>query len=671
MFCPNCGSPHDEGARFCKVCGSEISSAFMPSADSDVTSVKHTVRGQAQEDAYVRASMGYQTFACPNCGMSTLVPDANGITAHCESCGSVIDIRTREVTVERHEHTHNHITYQNLSSQFELSHDSAVIHSLAAAGRLNAQNVVIPAGNGIKAIGDGFLFDSTVTESVELPDGLERIGASAFCNCSKLKEIRIPASVRMIDSSAFENCTSLSRIVIPDNARLGENVFRGCTGLREVIIGSQVAGGKGAFIACTALSHVVIGPGTNVADSMFANCPALTLVDFEGDISFIDEYGFCDCVSLASIQLPKSLTAIRGAAFRGCTALARVDVPQTLSLVGTNAFEDCKSLLELDCTYVTRLGDGVFKGCASLATVTLSPTLGAIPPSMFEGCARMMRLAIPDACREIGVRSFAGCFSLKECLLPGEMDSISREAFEGCTCLTSVGDQAFNVSTRAFADCANLKSISLKGDVSPQAFYGCRGLESVRFVEGTRRIGDAAFMHASSLQSIVIPNGVEIVDSAAFNGCSRLRRVVFAASVRAIVDDAFRGCVELETVVFAGGDGQMRIQQGAFVDNPALEEIIAPMSAFMNMNLAPLTSRVPTIHKVTLESYNEALVKDLEVGLFGDRVICVNDQILPWGPWIMAHRSMSLEGEPGSFEEALGIEGAADSQGRKGLFGIF
>ena len=663
MFCPNCGSPADDGASFCAVCGSELSKARASVASQEPERITYAAANLAQEDSFVRASMGYQTFACPNCGMSTLVPDANGITAHCESCGSDIDIRTREVTVERHEHTHNYITYQNLGDRFELSHDNSVVRGLGATGRLNVAHVVIPENHGITAIGDGFLFDSVETECVELPAGLQRIGASAFCNCRKLQEIEIPATVTMIDSSAFENCKSLTRIVIPDNARLGENVFRGCTALREVVIGSNVMGGTGAFIACTSLAHAVIGYGTNVAESMFANCPALTLVDFEGGSATIGEYAFCDCTSLVDVRLPEGLTSISGAAFRGCAALHRIDAPSSLSLIGTNAFEGCTSLGEFDCSNVTRLGDGVFKGCTALARVTLNDDLTAIPPSMFEDCARLMDIDIPRSCVKLGIRSFAGCSSLSACVLSPVIDAIPKECFEGCTCLTSVGDHAFNVSAGSFAGCANLRGIVVKGDVSPQAFEGCTSLERLAFAEGTTFIGYAAFAQAASLESLIVPMGVRIIDSFAFMGCTGLRRVVLAASVQDVETRVFYGCSQLESVVFAGESAPLMGSE-AFGDCPYLSELTGTMGLFTSAALAPLTQAMPGICRVTMNDFDEARVKDLCIELFGERTVCVNGNDVQWKAWIEAHYP-APEGEP------VDMGGADEPKKKHGLFGKF
>ena len=667
MFCPNCGSPLDKGSSNCAICGSAVSGAVMPPIDVEPEAVVYSAHNAPQEESYVRASLQYQTFACPNCGMNALIPDASGIIAHCKSCGSDIDIRTRKITVERHEHTHNYITYQTIGDHFDLSHDGTVVRGLTATGATGAANVVIPEKHGITAVGDGFLFGSETTESVVLPEGIQRIGASAFCNCRKLKEIVILATVRMIDSSAFENCSSLRRISIPNDVRLGENVFRGCSGLREVVIGDNVLGGMGAFIACTSLVRIEIGAGSNVANSMFANCPALTHVELKGMTTLIDEYAFCDCISLTEICFPVGLKSLGGAAFRGCSALVRVGMVDSLSYIGTNAFEDCKRLVEVNCTSVTRFGDGVFKGCTALVQVTLNRALSAIPPSMFEGCAQITSIDIPSSCTKIGIRSFAGCVSLNACILPQAISSIPQEAFEGCLCLTEVGGQPFNVSTRAFADCTNLKKITVKGDVSPRAFEGCRNLEDLTFADETRIIGDAAFMNASALTSLIVPNGVEVVDSSAFQGCVGLRRVVLAASVQAVDHWAFYGCTGLEVVVFAGKASGIALSDGAFGNDPLLVEIMAPMQLFMDETLSSMIAEVPTISNIKIPDYDEARVKGLKTSLFGDRTVCVNGEEVQWRSWIEAHYP-APEGDP---VDISGVSDTKTSPKKKGLFGIF
>ena len=78
------------------------------------------------------------------------------------------------------------------------------------------------------------------------------------------------------------------------------------------------------------------------------------------------------------------------------------------------------------------------------------------------------------------------------------------------------------IATEAFADCPNLKSVTLPytlTGIGEMAFFNCESLETITMYYSVKTIGDYAFSGCSHLKSIVIPRHVESIGKCAFNGC--------------------------------------------------------------------------------------------------------------------------------------------------------
>lgn len=651
MHCLNCGSPLGEADAFCGICGSPVEQGLsgVP-ASPEVFQASN----QAQEGSFVAATMAYRAMSCPACGQSGLRPRPDGQFADCEFCGCTVDIRTRDVLVERHEHVVNNITYESLGDEFVLSGGGTVLASLAGGASLAASQLVVPGSQGIRVVDQGACFGLAPLKSLVLEEGVRHIGASAFSGCANLEEVSLPSTLETIDSAAFENCASLKRIVIPDGVHLGSDAFRGCSGLTDVAIGDGVRGGEGCFIACESLRHVTLGFGTNVADSMFANCPSLEGVQLSPGIASIGQYAFCDCAALSACDFPDSLRTIGGAAFRGCVSLSRVRFPQGLESVGADAFDGCEGLTEAVCAGPTRLGDGVFADCVRLRRVSLGEGMTVIPAAAFEGCSLLSEIDLPSTLTELRVGSFKGCSSLLSCPLPFGVTYVPREAFSGCSSLLTVGNGALHVGERAFRGCSSLRAVAVDEAVPEGAFLGCSSLETLVLGPAVSGIGRDAFHGAIDLRAVEFPAALEYIGPSAFEGCSleavqlplrlsvvadnafraceELRSVVVSPSVTQIQAGAFANCLSLELVAFFGKAPS--IAPRAFLNDDRLTTVQAPMAFFANMNAAPLFAEAPSLATLLMPDFSAGGVAGLAPGLLGSRMVTVNGNSVQWDAWI-------------------------------------
>lgn len=63
--------------------------------------------------------------------------------------------------------------------------------------------------------------------------------------------------------------------------------------------------------------------------------------------------------------------------------------------------------------------------------------------------------------------------------------------------------------------------------IGDRAFYDCKKLSSITFLDGVEIIGDNAFWGCESLISIAIPDSVKIIGDSAFAYCHRLTTITF------------------------------------------------------------------------------------------------------------------------------------------------
>lgn len=106
------------------------------------------------------------------------------------------------------------------------------------------------------------------------------------------------------------------------------------------------------------------------------------------------------------------------------------------------------------------------------------------------------------------------------------------------------------IANEAFADCPNLKSVTLPYtliDIGDMAFLNCESLKEITLPFcSVKSIGDYAFSGCSHLRRIVIPRPVESIGECAFMLCSSLKSVTLPSSLTYIGESAFDFCFALE-----------------------------------------------------------------------------------------------------------------------------
>lgn len=376
------------------------------------------------------------------------------------------------------------------------------------------EKVVI--SDGVTNIGENAFFWCDKITSVTIPSSVKSIGMGAFENCKALTSITIPDGVESIGMDAFVNCEALTSVNIPGSVKsIGNGAFSGCyiyaedgieKGLEKVIIqdGVEIIG-KEAFSGCKKLTDVTIPDSvTSIGDNAFQNTGLYDLYDYTGwDVCYIGNHLIAANQSISGMCTVKPGTkTIAGRAFDSCRNLESIIIPDSVVSIGNHAFFSCSSLKSIMIPKnVTSIGDEVFYNCFDLASINVDSD----------------NLAY---CSEGGV------------LYNKEKTEIIRYPKEKSGAFFAIPDGVTSISVGAFADCANLISVTIPDSVVS--------------------IGDSAFSECSSLINVTIPDGVTEIGYRTFYKCSRLRSITIPNSVLIIGQEAFAECTGLENVYYIG-----------------------------------------------------------------------------------------------------------------------
>lgn len=306
------------------------------------------------------------------------------------------------------------------------------------------------------------------------------------------------------------------------------------------------------FMDCTSLTSMTLPHSIEkIGDRAFGWCYKLTSIDLKTKIQAIGNGAFCYCYNLIDFQMPESIQEIGYSAFSNCQRLKHIALPNSIFKIGQRAFENCYELDNIKLPKdITEIEFSVFSRCTNLKNIELPDNLVSIGSYAFERCA-LPEIIIPQSVNSIGSYAFADS-GIENITLPDNLTSIESGTFSRCLHLktitipeniTYIGESAFSGSgLTKITIPENVKSIGM------YAFYDCQNLESVRVTNGS--IGESAFALTTNLKNINI-DGVTTIGASAFFNCG-LSSIVIPSSVDAIDFRAFYSCDQLSEVIVVG-----------------------------------------------------------------------------------------------------------------------
>ena len=424
--------------------------------------------------------------------------------------------------------------------------------------------------------------DAEKTDTVIIPETVQKIGNYVFMNCEKIKNINLPANLKSIGKTCFQGCISLTGLFIPQSVEsIGGGIFGDCDALQSVEIEDEnnnfifkdgilydVKNGILVSAVNSLISEkVIVDECTKTIDYYaFADCDNLYEIEIPQGVVNIGEKAFARLDNLKNIDIPDSVTNITTLAFYRCNGLVSVQVPGSVTAIKNGTFRECNNLKKVILNEgITGIEQYAFYDCELLEEISIPGTVTTVGNSAFYRCKNLKNIEIPEGVTKIDGSAFIFCSSLEQIKLPQSLVSIGSGAFDNCTSLISVElpDNAI-ISSDTFKECKNLSDIVISDTnnnyiVKNGILYNKNmtrilcypaGIKDTEFSvpDTVKTIGDFAFYGAKVLESINIPDSVTNIGTDAFGECSGLKEAVIPDSVTTMGEAVFYKCTSLEKV---------------------------------------------------------------------------------------------------------------------------
>ena len=424
--------------------------------------------------------------------------------------------------------------------------------------------------------------DAEKTDTVIIPETVQKMGNYVFMNCEKIKNIKLPSNLKSIGKTCFQGCISLTGLFIPQSVEsIGGGIFGDCDALQSVEIEDEnnnfifkdgiLYDVKNGILVSAVNSlipeKVIVDECTKTIDySAFADCNNLYEIEIPQGVVNIGEKAFARLDHLKNIDIPDSVTNITTLAFYRCNGLVSVQVPGSVTAIKNGTFRECNNLKKVILNEgITGIEQYAFYDCELLEEISIPGTVTTVGNSAFYRCKNLKNIEIPEGVTKIDGSAFIFCSSLEQIKLPQSLMSIGSGAFDNCTSLISVElpDNAI-ISSDTFKECKNLSDIVISDTnnnyiVKNGILYNKNmtrilcypaGIKDTEFFvpDTVKTIGDFAFYGTKALESINIPDSVTNIGTDAFGECSGLKEVVIPDSVTSMGEAVFYKCTSLEKV---------------------------------------------------------------------------------------------------------------------------
>ena len=447
--------------------------------------------------------------------------------------------------------------------------------------------------------------DAEKTDTVIIPETVQKIGNYVFMNCEKIKNINLPANLKSIGKTCFQGCISLTGLFIPQSVEsIGGGIFGDCDALQSVEIEDEnnnfifkdgilydVKNGilvsavnslipekvivdectktidYSAFADCNNLYEIEIPQGVvNIGEKAFARLDNLKNIDIPDSVTNITTLAFYRCNGLVSVQVPGSVTAIKNGTFRECNNLKKVILNEGVTKIDGSAFIFCSSLEQIKLPQsLVSIGSGAFDNCTSLISVEL-PDNAIISSDTFKECKNLSDIVISDTNNNYIVKNgilynknmtrilcYPAGIKDTEFFVPDTVKTIGDFAFYGTKALESINipDSVTNIGTDAFGECSGLKEVVIPDSVTSMGeavFYKCTSLEKVKLSVNITSPNPAVFQYCSSLKEVVLPESMKFISFFMFSYCKEITNIVLPDKLNSVLRSAFQNCDNLKNI---------------------------------------------------------------------------------------------------------------------------
>lgn len=217
-------------------------------------------------------------------------------------------------------------------------------------------------------------------------------------------------------------------------------------------------------------------------------------------------------------------------------------------------------------------------------------------------------LVIPGTYNDLPVttitsRAFQDCTNLKSVVISEGITTIEFYAFAGCSNLVSVTlpESLTSIEQAAFSGCTSLKDIVIPNAVTTMGqgvFYYCSSLQSATLPSSLTMLDHSIFDNCTSLTAITIPDSVTTIYSS-FTFCESLKSITIPDSVTTLQGPSFPGCSSLETI-HLGAAVHLEEGSGGLISS-------TPNGIVMYNELFPLCAKLKNIEVDAANPYYQSI----------------------------------------------------------------
>lgn len=447
----------------------------------------------------------------------------------------------------------------------------------------------------VKNIDGYAFLDCKALKSINLKEGLEKIGDSAFVNCKELTSLKLPSTVKILGARFIHGCSKLTKITLPKsldmksssseliykNEHIKEIVLEegiktfdvniyGCVNLEKISIPSTLTpneyGNFHDFTECSKLKFKV-SPNSKTFSTMkngsilvskdkkkmYAWPSASGKIKIPDEIELYQAYLFSGNEKIEEITSSKNITQYERFDCKGVKKFIIPEGVKEIDNLDVLSFENLE-IFQIPST-LTFIGH---KGSAKYdPDVIKIPTFDSQKVKFKVGKENQLFTTIKDGSVIVSKDKkvlYSYPSATGDITISDGITTIANDAFKGANIqtlvldesVTEVGEHAFALSKvktvkilskqvhfqyEAFADCINLETVEIKGDVIGTPEYGlwpgsaifarCNNLKDIKF-NGTVASIDESFADCINLTQFSIPEGVERIAMETFTNCENL-----------------------------------------------------------------------------------------------------------------------------------------------------
>ena len=468
---------------------------------------------------------------------------------------------------------------------------NAIVNTRTGELILACASTKIP--NGIKKIGYRAFYHCTLTNGLNLSEGIEEIADEAFAGCIGYSELVLPASLKKIGKDVFSeikvDMTSISAIM----AMRGQNTKPTFTSIKVNPANKYFDSREDCNALIRTKDNTLLLACENsfipqsvkaIGDGAFKGLKGNKEIVLPKGLEYVGEEAFANYVSVAPLSLPSTVKTIGTSAFAECRMAPELVIPGKVKEIGDHAFSYSGGIETISIGKgVRRIGMGAFQGQERVENVVVPDGVETIGNFCFSNCNNLTSVILPSSLKEIGTGAFQGT-ALKEIEIPSGVKVIERYTFQSYQLVkVSLPKTLKRIETSAFNGCPMLEPFQLPEGLEylgDHAFSGCRKITEVFIPAGVKEIGKSPY-DSRAITSIkvdprnsryespegsnvlidkstgsiiqgcpnsVIPQGIKEIGYAAFDGCIQIPEIVIPDGVERIGDYAFRGCSAYITI---------------------------------------------------------------------------------------------------------------------------